>query len=192
MNPPSYSTFFHLNDTWFNAECNDVARLLSLSPNNPQVVLTQIAKTCFQHPNFYSEGKKKMVIKAGGTLLESWSGGGEMAHLFLAASLTCSDKTARAQAAEIWVKGVEKQTLNSKLLGQALGKMETIEFFPLKRLTDIIQEFMFKISKKHDQALAEMIAAMVQYLPATPLRNTKKLLEIYREVLTTMDSHRLN
>jgi len=188
--PTNNKKYFFLYNTlrlraeWFGLEINDIEYLASLVPNNYQPLLAYLCKGSFKNAIFWGEDVKKMVIKVGQHLLENWRGGGKMAHLFVCATLTSSDKTARAIGAEIWIKGVNENSIDSKLMGQILGKMQSIDFIPLKRLTDIMQDFILKISTQHNQALETAITQMIPLLPVDPIKNTKKLLEVYKEILS--------
>ncbi|MEL6923212.1 MAG: DUF6493 family protein [Bacteroidota bacterium] len=174
--------YFHISDHWLSREAYDMKRMLSLAPNNVEAVLAPFCKRIFKELDEWGEGEKRICVKIAETLVEAWRGGGEMAHLFVAGALAGPDKTTRTLAAEIWIKGVSEGTIDSAQLGAILGRMEEIEFFPLKRVTDIIGDHLMKISDTHDAALRQLIGGIIPWLPATPIRNTKKLLELYREL----------
>lgn len=172
-----------IKSTYLSAEYNDIKRLLMLIPNNPEPLLAQVIRKSLPHPNFWEEGDRKLVIATLEILQEIWSDSGKMAHLFVATCMISSDKTVRAFAAEIWIKGVQEGTINSILLGEIIGVHEAIEFAPLKRFTDMVMSNMFQISNKHNTALENLLTALIIQLPVEPIRNMKKLLEIYQEVL---------
>lgn len=174
--------FFQINDFWSPTK-NDYTRFVGLSPNMPTPIIKLITKTCLKHPEFWGETDKKAVRALTQILLENWRGGEEMTHLFLAAALTCSDKTTRLIAAELWLKGVGENSLNVQRMGQILGKMEQVEFFPLKRLLDNLQDVMFNVSDYHNRALTIMLSELISQMPAKPIRGTKALLEIYFELI---------
>lgn len=62
------------------------------------------------------------------------------------------------------------------------------DFFPLKRLLEVLQEVMFNISSQHNRALLQLIDEIILSLPAKPIRGTKGILEIYQEVLAVVNA----
>lgn len=174
--------FLRIDDFW-SVTTNDCTRFVGLTPNIPTPIIRQITQKCLQYSEFWSETDKKAVRAFTQIFLENWRGGEEMAHLFLATTLTCSDKTSRLIAAELWLKGVSESTLDTKLLGQILGSMEQVEFFPLKRLLDSLQAVLFNVSDYHNRALTDMLTELICQMPEKPIRGTKALLEIYFELI---------
>ena len=69
-------------------------------------------------------------------------------------------------------------------MGQILGKITCKEFAPLKRFTDLAYTHFFNISPSHNLALEQLIEHLLGKLPALPVKNTKQLLILYRELLT--------
>lgn len=166
-------------------EYNDIRRYFSLLPNNPDPLLILIIKKSLKNSTFWEEGDKRLVIAALEALLDLSSNYGKIAYLFIATCMLCSDKTARAIAAEIWIKGVCENTINSEWIGNMIGEQEKVEFAPLKRFTDLLIDQMFLLSDQHNRALEELLTACLEQLPEQPIKNLKKLLEIYREILLT-------
>lgn len=111
----------------------------------------------------------------------------EMHYLFLATCLLGPDKTIRNFATQIWTDRIASATINNERLGIALGKIEKLEIYPLKRLTDLISDSLTTISPLHNKALLETIEAMSLQLQVKPIKNLKKLLEIYNELLAQCD-----
>jgi hypothetical protein len=159
--------------------------LIFLAPNNPEPLLAFVTSRCFAFSSFLSETEKRMVIETLKALHAIWKPFGEMAHLFIAASMICADKTAASYAAEIWIKGVQDKSIDSNLIGAILGKIERIEFAPFKRFTDLVMDMMVGISPVHNKALQEMFTSLLKGLPEVPVKNLKKALEIYFELLNT-------
>lgn len=181
---PLLYEFLALKVNHLDAEHNDIQRLLMLTPNNPEPLLAQVIGHCLTYPSFWSEADRKMVIAAISTLQEIWQHFGTTAHLFVATCMLSSDKTIRAFAAEIWIKGVSDETIQSELIGEIIGLQEQIEFAPLKRFTDLIISNMFQVSGKHNAKLKELITALLLQLPDEPIKHQKKLLELYLEVVS--------
>jgi len=162
---------------------HEITRYTSLTPNNPTVLISLVTKEFLNRPQYWDESDKKAVRFIAQDLLDNWQGGDEITHVFICNALTCIDKTNRTLAAEIWLKGVSAQTIDSKLLGRIIGQMLQIDFFPLKRLLDVLQDVMFNASTRHNRALLQLLEEIILQLPAKPIRGTKGLLEIYKELL---------
>ncbi|MBL0942347.1 MAG: hypothetical protein IBJ00_06465, partial [Alphaproteobacteria bacterium] len=113
---------------------------------------------------------------------------GKTAHLLVGTCLVSRDKTVRALAAEIWINAVGSGTIDSGLIGECLGKLQAVEFAPLKRLTDTITQHLLRVSDRHSHALEWMLTELLVQLPPTPIHHLKKLLEVYLEVLASNDT----
>lgn len=162
---------------------NDMKRLLLLTPNNPEPLLAEIARRCLVYPSSWGEDTKRVVIACLQLLHEVWNDFGEMAHLFLGTCMLASDKTVINTAGEIWIQGVTNGNLNNEKLGQIIGRHESIEFAPLKRFTDLISQNLLRISQPHNKSLLVLLEAVLIQLPDEPIKNLKKLIEHYAELL---------
>ncbi|NDV60486.1 DUF6493 family protein [Bacteroides sp. 519] len=107
----------------------------------------------------------------------------EMHYLALSALFMGDHKPARDYALSIWTDRVMSGTIDSARVGKAIGIVESIEMNPLKRLTDLISLNMMGISAQHNRALLELVEALLAELSEKPIKNLKKLLEIYVELL---------
>jgi len=168
---------------YLSVEYNDIKRILSLIPNNPDPILADIINKCLKHSEFWEEGDKKMVIAVLQYLFETWKEPGEMAYLFLGTCMLSSDKTIINIAGEIWLRAVTMESINNIELGKVIGLHESIEFAPLKRFTDLVSQNLFRVSDLHNRQLQILIENMLPQLPDEPIKNLKKLLEIYRELV---------
>jgi hypothetical protein len=177
-----------LQAKYIMTEDNDAKRFLSLVPNNPEPILAFVLHKTLQYISFWEGGGKKMVIHTLEAMLDLWRSLGETAHLFVATCMLCSDKTVQALAAEIWIKGVNENSIYSEWIGSIIGEQEKIELAPLKRFTDLITSQMFMLSSQHNQALEIMLMFCIEQLPETPIKNTRRLLEIYAEILSFNDA----
>ncbi len=181
--------YFPGNDEPFRPNINDVKRLLGMLPNNPEPLIALLVADNLKYPIFWEEDARKRVIE-----MVDWVSDwvhkpyNEPIHLFLATSMLCGDKKIRLKVGELWKKGVALQLIDSNLLGKILGKIERKEFAPLKRFNDLAQNHLFKISSLHNQALAQIVSNLVTKLPAIPIKNTKQLLVLYRELLALNNS----
>ena len=115
-----------------------------------------------------------------------------MGHLLIATCMINIDKTIRSYAAELWIKGVNENTVQSDVIGEMIGIHEKIELAPLKRFTDVLLANMYQISAKHNYALENLLTECISNMADKPISNVKKLLEIYAEVLSVNKSDMLN
>ncbi|WP_207534781.1 DUF6493 family protein [Desertivirga arenae] len=168
---------------WISVEAFDIKRLLYLTPDNPSPILSQVVSKCLNFSKCWEEPEKRVVSQALEALLEGATDHGEMGTLFIAACMLNSDKTIANYAAEIWVRGISAGAIDSEKLGETLGKLEQHEYGPLKRLTDLMLNTMFKLSTKHSLALETLIVSCIIEMADEPINNTKKLLDLYRELL---------
>ena len=173
---------------FLSIEFNDIKRILSLIPHNPDPLLADTINKCLRYSEFPEEGDKKMVVAVIQFLYEVWDTPGEMAYLFLGTCLLSADKTILNIAGELWLKGVTGNNLNNVELGKVIGRHESIEFAPLKRFTDLISQHLFRVSDLHNRQLQVLIENILPLLPDAPVKNLKKLLEIYRELLVVNQS----
>lgn len=180
---PLLYDYLRIPGRWLLTEDRDIRRILLLTPNNPEPLLALTIDKCLSDPAFYGETAKRFVTNVLQALHDTWRLPGEIGHFFIATCLVSQDKTAATYAAEIWLRGVEEESINSVLLGTLLGKLERIEFAPLKRLTDLLMKSLLNVSPVHNRALEDLLTAMLKELPEAPVKGLKKLLEIYQEVV---------
>ena len=181
--PPLLYDYLRTKEKWLSTEDKDIRRIYLLTPNNPEPLLALMVEKCLFNPDHFAETAKRFVVHILEVLHETWQPLGEMAHLVVAICFTCPEKTAVSYAAEIWLRGVEEGSIDSCLLGTILGKLACVEFAPLKRLTDLLAQQLLGVSPLHNRMLETVLSALLKELPAPPVRNLKKLLEIYLEVL---------
>ena len=187
--PPLLVEYMKIDQTFLSREDFDMRRLHGLAPGYPEPLMAAILHQCLKENQFTGETDKRAVIALLQAYYESPVRLGEMGHLFLSASLLCSDKTAATYAAEIWIR--DHGRLNNKLLGEMLGKHQRIEFAPMKRFTDLVVAKMMSVSASANAALEVLLDSMIEQLPKEPVRGQKKLLEIRTE-LGKQKKHGLN
>ena len=66
------------------------------------------------------------------------------------------------------------------MLGATLGQLLAVEFVPVQRLVDNLVQAR-AINAVTDDALRQVLGALLLELPNEPLRNTRKLLEAYAD-----------
>lgn len=165
-------------------DTNDDIKFMYLTPNNPDLLLSEIIRYNLKESTFWEEtGKRNMVNLLKG-LYEIWyrDDFGEMTYLFLSTAFLCSHKVARELAAEIWIKTNSIEAINNNRLGAIIGKLQHSEYAPLKRFTDLLMSNIFNISKSHNKQLFVLLDAVIGNMNDTPIRGLKKLLEIFLEL----------
>jgi hypothetical protein len=163
-------------------EFNDIRRILSLTPNNPEPLLTDITINSLKFSRFVQESDRKMSTATAQFLFDTWRNPGPMSLLFLGCSLLNGDKTLSSLAAETWLRAVSTGTIDNPQFGRILGRLEMSDYAPLKRLTDLIPLRLFRVSPAHNHALEKLIAHILPELPDEPVKGLKRLLELYAEL----------
>lgn len=186
--PPMLYEYMKFRAKYLSIEYNDIKRLIALVPNNPESILADTFNKCLQHPEFWEETSKRTVTAVIQMLYEIWESPGEIAKLFLGTCMLSADKTVVNIAGEIWLKAVSEKKIDNAELGIIIGIHERIEFAPLKRFTDLAMQNLFRVSPLHNIELEILIEYILIQLPDEPIKNLKKLLEIYQELLTTNNS----
>lgn len=160
----------------------DIPRLMFAFSNHPDLILSsrinQYLKISFSESDGLRAATKMLIAlrQLNGEL-------SPLGHLTMAAGMLHSDKTIRGYAAELWSERVGERRIVTAEIGRILGLLERIEWAPLKRLTDLMMSHMMGLSTAHDMALEELIVALLSQLETEPIKNLKKLLEIYHELI---------
>ncbi|MFK7980739.1 MAG: DUF6493 family protein [Saprospiraceae bacterium] len=169
----------------FRPNVNDIQRLLGMLPNNPAPLIALLIGENLKYPAFWERTAKKRVeeillwLAPTNPKKHSYA-----SHFFIALCLINIDRKIRLSAAKIWINAVAHQQFDPILMGQILGKVTSKEFAPIKRFTDLAYTRFFNISDTYNQALEKLIGHLLAKLPALPVKNTKQLLVLYRELLT--------
>ncbi len=176
--------YFPGNNEAFRPNVNDVQRLLGMLPNNPDSLIALLIADNLKYPTFWESISRKRVLEMLAWLTKIHPKKyGYAVHLFLAACMLSANKGIRLKAGEIWKNGIRQQQINPTLIGEMIGKMECKEFAPLKRFNDLAQTALFNLSAVHNQALEAVIEHLLAKLAAIPIKSTKQLLSLYRELL---------
>lgn len=163
---------------------NDLPRLAWLTPNTPEPLLVWCIRSAIYNPmlnEVRETGITKATIEALHQLRHTWH---EASYILEASCMLVADKASRSYAAEIWIDRVGKGCIDSQRIGRILGSHQHTGWGPLKRLTDLIQQQMMNVSPLHNRELEHLIVAMLAGLPEKPIKDLKKLLEIYAELLS--------
>jgi len=156
-------------------------------PNNPDVFLGRIT-ICFADCDMCEVPEQTLALLTARLVHELKRPFHEMHYMALACFLLGKVKAVQDYGFAIWSEYMAAGTLDPIRLGTALGKIETMEAFPLKRLTDCMSMYMIGVSQKHNQSLVVMLEALMKQLPEKPLKNQKKLFEVYNELLALTQS----
>jgi hypothetical protein len=105
----------------------------------------------------------------------------EPATLLLAVGLTHQQGSVRALALETLLAAIDYGRLVPAALAAALGKLLSAGFVPLPRLTAGLTQAR-AISPRTDDALRQLVEALLPALPAAPLRQTAALLTLYADL----------
>jgi hypothetical protein len=176
--------YLSLKAQYISAESNDVRRFIYLFPSNPNPILTLVTARALEYGTFPSETDKKLVTKTLESLINLKFYFSEITHLFISACLISSDKTVKSLAAELWITALNNNQANSLQIGKMIGTHLAAGYAPMKRLTDLVAGNLIKISSSHDRALQLMLEEIIERLPAEPPVGTKRLLELYSELLS--------
>lgn len=176
--------YFKKQKYYTTIQPNDDVKFLFLSPNNPSMFLSHVIHNNLKESTFFDESSKKNMVHLLKGLHQIWyrSDLNESTYLFLATGFLCSHKVARELAAEVWIKANSEEKMNNKLLGQILGKLESGEYAPIKRFTDLLVASIFNASKFHNQHLFTLIDYMISNMDDASIRGIKKLLELFIEL----------
>ena len=184
INLPFESIFKHIYIEYQNSEISilDVIYGLYLMPLTPEPYIVKFLENIIGH--WGSSQTKKATEYFVKYLIDIWRDFQPSATTFVAVMMLYESKTARQLSSELWYKATTEGTMNHQLLGEILGKLEHNEYAPLKRFTDLVVSNMLNLSSLHNQALHTLLSSMISQMNDEPIKGTKKLLEIYLEVLS--------
>jgi hypothetical protein len=154
--------------------------LLSLLPANPAPLHWHLVRTLYHTNTTYAEERtvQQQVLH---TLLPPGPAFAEPTTLLLALALVQSDAPGRALALEVLLAAIEHGRLVPMDLGRALGRLLAAEFAPVPRLTDSLTQAR-ALSPRTDDALGQLLEALLPELPTPPPRQTAKLLAAYADL----------
>ncbi|GAA4048148.1 DUF6493 family protein [Hymenobacter glaciei] len=159
---------------------HDFRFLASLIPHNPTPLHWHVVRTAAWADGL--EAIERDVVQAA---LQELLGPGpvftEPTSLLLALGLMHKVPGCRALALEVFLAACTTGRLNPKALGTILGQFLAHEFAPMQRLADNLLQAR-AIDATTDDALLQVLSSLLPELPAEPLRNTKKLVELYADL----------
>ncbi|WP_157541429.1 DUF6493 family protein [Hymenobacter aerophilus] len=158
----------------------DLSFLHSLLPNNPASLQWHLLRSAFTTSEGYSE-EQSGLSKQLHALLNDGPAYEEPATVLLAVGLLYGKSTVRALAWEVLLAAVGTGRLVPVALGNALGRLLAGSYAPVLRLAEALPAAR-GISLATDDALRQLLEALLPELPAAPLRNTAKLLAAYTDL----------
>ncbi len=177
---PLLPEYMRLDRPYLGREDQDMQRLFSLMPSNPEPLMAAMLNCCLKEDPIEGEVHKRAVIAQLQCIHEANPRLGEMGHLYLSACLLCSNKTAATYAAEIWIQ--RHSSMDNQQLGSMMGAHLRIAYAPLKRFTDLVMGKMMGVSPSCNAALAVLLRAMIQSIGEEPVKGMKKLEGIAEEL----------
>lgn len=166
----------------------DVTNFIFSYPATPAIPYAMIVKDRFEFAQMPNAEFRDFLTAAVAALFDIKVEIKSATSVFLACCMLCSEKTIRNYAAEIWIERTAGNLIDNIELGTHIGRLEKVEWAPVKRLTDQINDRLINISPKHNQALELLITSILSQIE-TPITNLKKLLEIYSELLAINQSN---
>lgn len=161
----------------------DFAFLVNMLPNYPTPLYWHALRSAGIRSGQQDSGG--LISQALTALLYPGPRFDEAATLLLAVGLCYGAAECRVLALEVLLAAVDNGRLDAGALGKTLGQLLAAELMPLQRLADTLAQAR-AISPRTDDALRQVLETALPLLPAAPLRNTKKLLDLYADQLTRM------
>lgn len=159
----------------------DYPFVASLIPNHPAPLHWHVLRTAGWADKLEST-ERDVIKQALGAMLEAGPVFEEPTTRLLACGLIHHTPECRALALEVLLNAIQNQQVLLGVLGATLGQLLAVEFVPVQRLADNLVQAR-AINTVTDDALRQVLEALMLELPDKPLRNTRKLLEAYADFI---------
>ncbi|MCR5890006.1 DUF6493 family protein [Hymenobacter sp. J193] len=159
-----------------------ISSSLALLPNNPEPLHWHVLRTCCRTDEAGSEARDAVQLALKG-LLGIGPPHATGTSSLLAAGLLHQAPVVRAMGLEVLLSATDTGRLVPADLGRALGRLLAAGRAPLARLAEGLGQAR-AISRRTDDALRQILEALLPLLPAVPLRNTAKVLDAYADALS--------
>ena len=159
----------------------DLGFLSSLLPHNPAPLHWHLLRTAFPTSQGYSE-ERNLLLSLLHTLLPAGPTFAEPTTLLLAIGLLHPTPEDRALALEALLAAIEHGRLLPAALGTVLGQLLAHAYAPVPRLADGLAQAR-ALGSRPDDALRQVLEALLPALPAAPPRQTTKLLAAYADLV---------
>jgi len=166
-------------DNWLLV--SDLPHLFSLLPNYPAPLYAQVLRCATWADNLESS-ERDLLLQALRALLGPGPVLEAAATAVLASGLLHHTPQGRNLAQEVLVQAIRHGRLHPAALGQILGQQLATGYAPALRLADNLLAIK-GIDPATDDALGQTLGTLLPVLPATPLRNLRKLLTTYADLL---------
>jgi len=160
---------------------SDLPHLLSLLPNYPAPLYAEVLRCAAWADNLESS-ERDLLLQALRALLGPGPALEAAATAVLASGLIHHSPPGRSLAQEVLLQAVAHGRLLPDALGQILGQQLATGYAPAARLADNLLPIM-GIDAPTDDALCQMLTALLPTLPAASPRNLRRLLETYADLL---------
>jgi hypothetical protein len=160
---------------WVMAQ--DLVFLLALVPGYGAPLYEQILRSAAWADNLETN-ERDMVAQTLRALLNPGPAFESAETALVACGLVHHTPLCRSLAHEVLLRAVAEGRLQPAPLGRVLGQQLAIGYTPVPRLSDGLA-VLIGIDAVTDDALRQVLDALLPELPASPLRNMRKLLEAY-------------
>jgi hypothetical protein len=166
-------------DNWLLV--SDLPHLFSLLPNYPAPLHAHVLRCAAWADNLESS-ERDLLLRALTALLGPGPALEAAATAVLASGLIHHSPPGRSLAQEVLLQAIAHGRLHPAALGQILGQQLASGYAPAARLADNL--FPIKgIDALTDDAVRQVLAALLPALPAAPPRNLRQLLDAYADLL---------
>jgi hypothetical protein len=154
---------------------------ISLLPNYPAPLYALVLRSAAWADNLESS-ERDLLLQALRTLLGPGPVLEVAATAVLASGLIHHTPQGRSLAQEVLLQAIAHGRLRPEVLGQILGQQLATGYAPAPRLADNLLP-LIGIDPLTDDALRQILGALLPALSATPPRNPRKLLDAYANLL---------
>ncbi|MGI4872315.1 MAG: DUF6493 family protein [Janthinobacterium lividum] len=159
----------------------DFPYLTAALPHYPAPLFEYILRCAAWADNFESS-ERDLVAQALRALLTPGPAHSPTATVVLASGLLHHTSLCRSLGQEALLRAVTTGQLQPDALGRVLGQQLTVGYAPAARLTNCLAA-LSGIDALTDSALHQVLEALLPELPALPIRNLRKLLDLYAELV---------
>jgi hypothetical protein len=159
----------------------DLPYFISLLPNYPAPLYALVLRSAAWADNLESS-ERDLLLQALRTLLGPGPVLEVAATAVLASGLIHHTLQGRSLAQEVLLQAIAHGRLRPEVLGQILGQQLATGYAPAPRLADNLLP-LIGIAPLTDDALRQILGALLPALSATPPRNPRKLLDAYANLL---------
>ena len=160
---------------------SDFTFLVSLLPNSADSLYAYVLNSAAWADNLEAS-ERDLVALALRQLLAAGPGFGPAESALVASGLIHHTGLCRSLAQEVVLRAVAHGRLLPAAVGEALGHQLAAGYAPVPRLTDTLKPLQ-GLDALTDDALRQLLDALLPELPAEPPRNVRKLLEAYADLL---------